>query len=104
MAYPAKRGKNRCPTHPGALLRDDIIPATGRTKAEIAGLLGISRQHLYDILQEKKPVSAATAVRLGKLFGDGAGIWIRMQGAYDAWHAERTEDVSRIPTIKAKAA
>jgi plasmid maintenance system antidote protein VapI len=68
MAYAAKRGKNRCPTHPGALLRDDIVPATGRTKAEIAG------------------------------------IWIRMQGAYDTWHAERTEDVSRIPTIRAKAA
>jgi transcriptional regulator with XRE-family HTH domain len=57
--------KNRCPTHPGALLRDDIIPATGRTKAEIAGLLGISRQHLYDIPQERKPVSPTIAVRLG---------------------------------------
>jgi addiction module HigA family antidote len=104
MAHPAKRGKNRCPTHPGALLRDDIIPATGRTKAEIAGLLGISRQHLYDILQERKPVSPTIAVRLGKLFGDGAGIWIRMQSAYDTWHAEQTEDVRHIPTIKAKAA
>jgi addiction module HigA family antidote len=77
MVYAAKRGKNRCPTHPGALLRDDIIPATGRTKAEIAGLLGISRQHLYDILRERKPVSPGIAVRLGKLFGDGAGIWTR---------------------------
>jgi addiction module HigA family antidote len=67
MVYAARRGKNRCSTHPGALLRDDIIPATGRTKAEIAGLLGISRQHLYDILQERKPVSPAIAVRLGKL-------------------------------------
>jgi addiction module HigA family antidote len=104
MVYAAKRGKNRCPTHPGALLRDDIIPATGRTKAEIAGLLGISRQHLYDILQERKPVSPTTAVRLGKLFGDGAGIWTRMQSAYDTWHAEQTEDVRHIPTIKAKAA
>ena len=61
----------------------------------------ISRQHLYDILQEKKPVSPAVAVRLGKLFGDGAGIWTRMQAAYDTWQAERTEDVSHIPTIKA---
>jgi antitoxin HigA-1 len=104
MVYTAKRGKKRCPTHPGALLRDDVIPATGRTKAEIAGLLGISRQHLYDILRERKPVSPTTAVRLGKLFGDGAGIWTRMQSAYDTWHAEQTEDVSRIPTIKAKAA
>ena len=104
MVYAAKRSKTRCPTHPGALLRDEIIPATGRTKAEIAGLLGISRQHLYDILQEKKPVSAAVAVRLGKLFGDGAGIWTRMQAAYDTWHAERDEDVSAIPTLRGRAA
>ena len=104
MVYAAKRGKNRCPTHPGALLRDEIIPATGRTKSEIAELLGISRQHLYDILQEKKLVSPTVAVRLGKLFGDGAGSWIRMQAAYDTWQAERTEDVSQIPTIKVRAA
>jgi addiction module HigA family antidote len=73
-------------------------------RRKIARLLGISRQHLYDILQERKPVSPAIAVRLGKLFGDGAGIWTRMHAAYDTWHAERTEDVSHIPTIKAKAA
>jgi addiction module HigA family antidote len=104
MAYAAKRNPNRCPTHPGALLRDDLIPATGRTKVEIAGLLGLSRQHLYDILRERKPVSPAVAVRLGKLFGDGAGVWTRMQAAYDTWHAERDEDVSKIPTIRVKTA
>src|SRR5258706_13777429 len=100
MIYAAKRGKNRCPTHPGALLRDDIIPATGRTKAEIAGLLGISRQHLYDILRERKPVSPAIAVRLGKLFGDGRGIWTRMPAASDTGGGERTADGPRQPTIK----
>lgn len=99
--YPAIRNANRCPTHPGELLRDVIIPATGRTKTEIASLLGISRQHLYDILESRKPVSPAVAVRLGKLFGDGAAVWLRMQAAYDAWHAEREIDVSNIPTIKA---
>jgi len=104
MAHAARRNPSRCPTHPGALLRDDVIPATGRTKVEIAGLLGISRQHLYDILRERKPVSPAVAVRLGKLFGDGAGVWTRMQAAYDTWHAERDEDVSKIPTIGARAA
>ena len=104
MVYPAKRDPKRCPTHPGALLRDEMIPATGRSKVEIAGLIGISRQHLYDILNERKPVSPAVAVRLGKLFGDGAGVWTRMQAAYDTWHAEREEDVSEIPTIKIRAA
>jgi antitoxin HigA-1 len=104
MVHVAKRNSNRCPTHPGALLREDVIPATGRTKAEIAQLLGISRQHLYDIFRERKPVSPAVAVRLGKLFGDGAGVWFRMQAAYDTWNAEREEDVSRIPTLRTKAA
>ncbi len=99
--YGAQSDPNRCPTHPGELLREDVIPATGRTKTEIASLLGISRQHLHDILEERKPVSPATAVRLGKLFGDGPGIWIRMQAAYDTWQAEQTVDVSNIPTIQA---
>ena len=98
--YPAVRG-DLCPTHPGRLLRDDVIPATGRSKAEIARLLGVSRQHLHAILAEQRPVSPEVAARLGKLFGNGPGIWIRMQGAHDIWHAERAVDTSAIPTIKA---
>ena len=99
--FKAVRDPSRCPTHPGALLREDVIPATGRTKTEIARLLGISRQHLHDIVEEKKPVSAAVAVRLGKLFGNSGGLWLRMQGACDLWQAEREVDTSAIPTIKA---
>jgi len=96
--YSPRRPLQRAPTHPGALL-EDIIPATGKTKAEIARLLGISRQQLYDILREKKSVSPTVAARLGKLFGDGAGVWLRMQAAYDAWHAEQDVDLSAIPTL-----
>ncbi len=101
QTYEAQRGADRCPTHPGELLREDLIPAVGKPKTEIARLLGISRQHLYDIIDEKKPVSPAVAVRLGKLFGNGPGLWIRMQAAYDQWHAEREVDVSGIPTLVA---
>jgi antitoxin HigA-1 len=104
MAHVDECKSDSCPIHPGALLWKNVIPATGRTKTEIAQLLGISRQHLYEILRERKPVSPAIAVRLGKLFGDGAGVWVGMQAAYDTWHAERKEDVSKIPTLPAKAA
>jgi len=97
------RNPDRCPSHPGATLREDVIPATGRTKAEIARLLGISRQHLYDILSEKKPVSPEVAVRLARMFGGGPLAWVRMQGAYDAWHAARRVDVSSIPVLGAAA-
>ncbi len=96
----ARRDPKRAPLHPGELLREEVIPATGKSKAEIARLLGISRQQLYDILAEKKPVSPAVAVRLGKLFGNGAGLWARMQNAYDTWYAERDTDVSNVPTLR----
>jgi len=46
---------NRCPTHPGELPREDVVPAVKKSKAEISRLLGISRQHLHYILAERKP-------------------------------------------------
>lgn len=101
MTYKAHRNPERCPTHPGELLREDVLPAVGRSKSEIAELLHISRQHLHAILAAEKPVSPAIAVRLGKLFGNGADLWMGMQTAYDVWHAERSEDVSKIPTLRA---
>ena len=98
--HPAKRGRDRCPTHPGAILREDAIPAARKSKSEIARRLGISRQHLHDILSENKPISPEVAVRVGKLFGGGAGVWVRMQAAFDTWHAERTVDVSHIEPLE----
>lgn len=100
MATDTLRHPSIEPAHPGEMLAEIVIPATGKSKAEIARLLGISRQTLYDILNRKQPVTPSTAVRLGKLCGDGAGIWIRMQAAYDTWHAEREVDVSGIPTLE----
>ena len=98
--YVARRNPDRCPCHPGAILREDMVPAAGKTRTEIARLLGISRQHLRAIMEEKKPISPEIAVRVGKLFGGSAGSWVRMQGDYDTWHAERNVDVSKIPTLK----
>ncbi|MCO5064001.1 MAG: HigA family addiction module antitoxin [Rhizobiaceae bacterium] len=100
MATETLRHSSIEPAHPGEMLGEIMIPATGKSKAEIARLLGISRQTLYDLLNRKQPVTPAIAVRLGKLFGDGPGVWIRMQAAYDTWHAEREIDVSGIETLK----
>lgn len=77
------------PIHPGEILREDVLPALGRSKAEIARLLGISRQTLYDILNEKQPVTAAMALRIGKMCGNGPEIWLNMQKRYDLKIAER---------------
>ena len=90
------------PMHPGETLREDILPALGRSKAEIARLLGVSRHTLYDILDEKKPVTVNMAFRLGKLCGDGPRIWLAMQQAYDLSIAESTlaAEIEAIPTLE----
>ena len=70
------------------------------TQQELADQLGVSRQTLYDILNERQPVTAEMAVRLGKLFGNGGRFWINLQRAYDLAIAEQTVDVSDIPTLE----
>jgi addiction module HigA family antidote len=91
------------PAHPGEILSEISIPATGKSKAEIARLLGISRQTLYVILSRRQGVTPATAVRIGKLFGDGPEIWLRMQIEHNLWRARKEIDVSGIRTLETAA-
>lgn len=86
---PAKRNPNRAPTHPGAILREDVLPTLGLSVAETARRLHVSRQTLHDLLAERKGFTPEMALRIGKLAGNGAALWLSMQQAYDLWHAER---------------
>lgn len=97
---------NRVPTHPGEILREDVLPALGEPVMTVAKKLGVTRQHLHRILAEKAPVTPEMALRLGKFCGNGPGLWLRLQQAYDLWHAERAlkKEIARIPTAKARAA
>jgi antitoxin HigA-1 len=96
----AVRSKTRAPTPPGKVLADTVLPAIGKTKTEVAKLLGISRQTLYDVIECKQPITPQMAVRIGKLCGNGPRIWLNMQAAHDLWKAERAVDVSKIPTLE----
>src|SRR3954447_13753017 len=71
------------PTHPGEILREDVLPALDVSNTQFAALLRVSRQTLYDLLGEKQPVTPRMALRLGRLLGNGPEIWLRMQAAYD---------------------
>jgi addiction module HigA family antidote len=101
--YPATRSASRAPMHPGALLREDVLPALKRSKTELAKLLGVSRQTLHDILAEKQPVTPNMALRLGKLCGNGPDLWLNLQRVFDL-HAEKVKlgkVLDGIPTLKA---
>jgi addiction module HigA family antidote len=81
--YKARRDPSRPRMHPGELLREDVLPALAKPKAEIARLLGVSRQTLFAILTERQPVTAARALRLGKLCGNGPALWLGLQQGHD---------------------
>ena len=90
------------PMHPGELLRDEILPALDRPKTEIAKLLGVSRQTLYDVLQERQPVTPGRALRLGKLCSNGPDLWLNLQKRYDLHRAQQelSEKIKKIPTLE----
>ena len=98
-----KRHPSIEPVHPGEVLREDVLPAVSMNKTQVADALGISRQTLYDILNEKQPVTAEMAVRFGKLFGNGGRFWVNLQRSHDLAVAERTVDVSGIRTVETHA-
>ena len=94
---------DRIPTHPGTLLREDVLPALAMSVAAAAGALGISRQMLHRILAERAPVTPEMAVRLGKFLGSGPELWLNMQGAHDLAKARRklAPALRGIPTARA---
>lgn len=95
------RNKKRPPTHPGALLRDVVLPELEITQGEFADRLGVSRRTVSEILHERRPVTPDMAIRLGKLLGNGSGLWLRMQQAVDLWTLEKQGDYTHIQQIKA---
>jgi len=94
--------QTRKPTHPGAILREDVFPALKISVSDAAGKLLVSRQTLHKILAEKGPITPEMAVRIGKLCGNGPDLWLGMQQAVDLWEAQQklAKEVRKIPTLE----
>ncbi len=90
----------RTPTHPGAVLREDVLPALRMPISQVAAELRISRQMLHKILAEKAPITPEMAVRIGKFCGNGPDLWLGMQMRHDLIKAAAAlaEEVKHIPT------
>jgi addiction module HigA family antidote len=98
--YKLRTAPKMQPPHPGSILRLDVLPVLDISVVQAARELGVSRQLLHGILAEKLPVSAETAVRLGKWCGNDAHLWIALQRDRDLWRARQklAGAVSAIPT------
>ena len=77
--------RKRRPTHPGELLREEILPHLNMTQGHLANLIGVSRQTINEIVTEKRSVTIDMAYRLGRLLNMDPSTWIRMQEAVNSW-------------------
>lgn len=91
------------PPFPGEILREDVLPDLGLTVTEAARQLDVSRVTLSRILNGKSAITADMADRLGQWLGNGAGIWVRMQAAFDIWQVEHRKQRPRIKPLKMAA-
>jgi len=85
----APTAPQRCPTHPGIFLREEVLPNISLTESALASALGISRTHLHDLLNGRAPIDADTAVRLGSFFGVSPETWLTMQDRYDVYQVRQ---------------
>ncbi len=83
------RDPKRRPTHPGAALREDVLPALGLTQGQFAEHMGVSRLTVSELLHEKRGLSAEIAVRLAMVLRTTPETWMRMQQAVDLWEAQQ---------------
>ena len=97
------RDPKRRPTHPGAILREDVLPALEMTQGEFAERLGISRLSVSQLLHEKRSMTPEMAARVGRLLNTTPESWLRMQEAVDLWEVQQQpEKLAGIKPIKAE--
>ncbi len=89
------------PPHPGGVVRRQCLEPMGLSVTEAADGLGITRQALPDLVNEKSGISVDMAIRLYKAFGSSPETWLGMQMAYDLWQARDRMRTIRVRQFKA---
>lgn len=92
------------PPHPGRILRDECLEPLGLTVTAGAKVLGISRQALNNVVNERAGISPEMAIRIAKAFGSTAQVWLRMQSNYDLAQALKSESKIRVRRYRPREA
>jgi antitoxin HigA-1 len=88
------------PPHPGRIVRQECLEATGLSVTDAAKALGVSRNAISELVNERRGISPEMAIRLSKAFGSTTEVWAGLQFAYDMAQAmKRAKDIKvrRVP-------
>jgi antitoxin HigA-1 len=91
---------HRPPTHPGEMLLEEFLKPLGLTQTELSERLGVSYPRVNELVHGKRDMTPDTALRLERLLGVEAQVWLNLQLAWDLYHAKRSPTANRIQQIK----
>ena len=86
------------PSHPGRILREEFMKPLNLSAYKLAGILGVTRPRLNDLVREERGMTADMALRLAKHFSNTPEFWMNLQQNFDL--ASTKIDVSKIPILK----
>ena len=81
---------------PGEILLTEFMEPLGLTAYRLAKELHISMPRVNDLVRGKRGITADTALRLSRYFGNSAQFWIGMQSGHDLWVASRSKAINKV--------
>lgn len=82
---------HRAPTHPGEMLREEFLIPMGITQRELAQAIHVSYQRVNELVNGRRGMTPAIALRLARFFGTSADFWMNLQLRWDLYHAQQAE-------------
>lgn len=91
---------SRPPTHPGAMLLEELLKPLGLTQKELASRIGVSYPRVNEVIHGKRGVTPDTALRLSQLLGTSPQFWLNLQMAWDLYATSRSGSARSIQRIR----
>lgn len=97
----------RKPASVGEILTEEFLVPMGLTQGVLAQAMGVPRKHVNELCNDRRGITAPTALILARVFGNSADFWLNVQRRTDLWEAmnspETRERVARARSLKAAA-
>ena len=91
----------RKPVTVGEMLTEEFMEPLGLTQGELAEAMGVQRKHVHELCNNRRNVTAATALILARVFGTSPDFWLNIQRRSDIWDAmHNPKDLARIERAK----
>lgn len=82
---------DRMPTHPGEMLVEEFLTPLGLTQRQLADAIRVPYQRVNEIVNGRRGITPATALRLAKFFGTTPDLWLNLQMRWDLYQAQREQ-------------